>query len=72
MPGHKHSSSSSRGTGGSSKRPSKPAVTYTWVWYCSNCSTGPLNASTDSACPSCQHWRCEYCSVQQVALPANR
>ncbi|KAL0937903.1 uncharacterized protein CTRU02_207634 [Colletotrichum truncatum] len=75
----KHSSShgyaggsSSGGNGGSSSRRNKPAVTTTWIWYCSNCRTGPYNTSTDQACPSCYHWRCHDCDVQQVQMEISR
>ncbi|KAK1847606.1 hypothetical protein CCHR01_09758 [Colletotrichum chrysophilum] len=53
------------------KRPStrdrpKTGATSDWVWYCSNCNTGPLNTSIDEACLTCRHWRCEACLSEQV------
>lgn len=32
-------------------------------WYCHICRDGPLLQANHSACTSCNHIRCEYCSI---------
>ncbi|KAG7048888.1 hypothetical protein JMJ77_0014516 [Colletotrichum scovillei] len=34
-----------------------PTVKIT-VWYCHNCSSGPLNCKIDAYCPYCHHQKC--------------
>jgi rubrerythrin len=35
------------------------------VWYCSNCSNGPMG-TWYNACPSCGHQQCYQCTVEHV------
>ncbi|VBB73662.1 Putative protein of unknown function [Podospora comata] len=46
--------------------PGSSSRTATTVWYCDNCTDGPLNYTVDAYCPSCGHLRCVYCTVHTI------
>ena len=67
--GHHHSSKG----GGSSKGSKKEEYQYTLLWACCYCQRmGGMAVRTTLSCPSCDHFRCTTCEVEEVALPAHR
>ncbi|KAG7066051.1 hypothetical protein JMJ76_0008333 [Colletotrichum scovillei] len=48
-----------------------PTVKIT-VWYCHNCSSGPLNCKIDAYCPYCHHQKCSGCTTTTIRTPASR
>ncbi|KAI3531674.1 hypothetical protein CABS03_08886 [Colletotrichum abscissum] len=50
----------------------KPTTVKITVWYCHNCSSGPLNCKIDAYCPYCYHQKCSGCTTTTIRTPAGR
>jgi hypothetical protein len=43
---------------------------YAWIWECCNCRTqGGMNVESTDSCPSCYHYRCNSCALEERKIP---